>query len=73
MALPDRDDADAADSDRLFLDHSYLTYIIPAATHFAPEDALQPGGIPFPDQLSAVEQREQLFFGTYMNKACSRV
>ncbi|KAK0656354.1 TRAPP trafficking subunit Trs65-domain-containing protein [Cercophora newfieldiana] len=61
MAIPSQQD-EAADSDRAFLEQSYLTYIIPAATQFVPEDALQQGETPFQDQLSAIEQREQLFF-----------
>ena len=62
MAIPGQDGS--GDSDRAFLESSYFTYIIPAATNFVPEDALRPGDTPFPDQLSAIEQREQLFFGT---------
>jgi len=62
MAVPGQ--GDTGDSDRSFLEHSYLTYIIPAATAFVPEDAFLSRDTPFQDQLSAIEQREQLFFGT---------
>ncbi|KAK0633506.1 TRAPP trafficking subunit Trs65-domain-containing protein [Immersiella caudata] len=60
MAIPSKDEV--SDSDRAFLENSHLTYIIPAATQFTPEKALQRGELPFQDQLSAIEQREQLFF-----------
>ncbi|KAK4453004.1 TRAPP trafficking subunit Trs65-domain-containing protein [Podospora aff. communis PSN243] len=60
MAVPSKDET--SDSDRSFLENSSLTYIIPAATQFAPEETLQQGKTPFQDQLSAIEQREQLFF-----------
>jgi hypothetical protein len=53
---------DAADT---FLEQSYLTYIIPSATHFSPEEALTQGEGEgsVEGKISSIEQREQLFFG----------
>ena len=74
MALPDPNDAadvaDVADVADAFLEQSYLTYIIPFATAFSPEEALgqgtgagaAPGAIEA--AISSIEQRDQLFFGT---------
>ncbi|KAL2260426.1 hypothetical protein VTK26DRAFT_5567 [Humicola hyalothermophila] len=47
-----------------FLEHSYLTYIIPFATNFNPEEALRQGAGSLESRIANIEQREQLFFGT---------
>jgi hypothetical protein len=69
MALPDQtsngpgEAAGVADSEA-FLEQSYLTYIIPFATNFSPESALQQGAGSVESTISNIEQRDQLFFGT---------
>ncbi|KAK4242366.1 TRAPP trafficking subunit Trs65-domain-containing protein [Achaetomium macrosporum] len=55
---------DAADT---FLEQSYLTYIIPSATHFSPEQALSQGECSVEGKISSIEQREQLFFDETVN------
>ena len=54
---------DASDAGRAFLEHSYLTYIIPHTTEFDCEKPLQPGEDSYRDKFSGVEQRDMLFFG----------
>lgn len=75
MALPDSNGAnEAADGAEAFLEQSYLTYIIPAATGFSPENALRPGAGTVESAISGIEQREQLFFGTrFAHCSCSSV
>lgn len=75
MALPDSNGAnEAADGAETFLEQSYLTYIIPSATSFDPEDALRPGAGAVESTISGIEQREQLFFGTrFAHCSCSSV
>ncbi|KAK3901486.1 TRAPP trafficking subunit Trs65-domain-containing protein [Staphylotrichum tortipilum] len=71
MGLPDPNDDNAGDVVHVadaFLEQSYLTYIIPFATAFSPQEALgqgagagaSPGAIEA--AISAIEQRDQLFF-----------
>ncbi|KAK4154616.1 TRAPP trafficking subunit Trs65-domain-containing protein [Chaetomidium leptoderma] len=55
----DPDGADVADT---FLEQSYLTYMIPFATNFNPEESLQQSAGPVESNISSIEQREQLFF-----------
>ncbi|KAL2132636.1 hypothetical protein VTI74DRAFT_3575 [Chaetomium olivicolor] len=63
MALPDPDRADnTADVADVFLEQSYLTYIIPSATKFSPEEALRQGEDSVESRISRIEQRDQLFF-----------
>ncbi len=81
MALPDpNDDAgDVVDVADAFLEQSYLTYIIPFATAFSPEEALGQGtgagAAPSAIEaaISAIEQRDQLFFGTRFAPCFSRL
>jgi hypothetical protein len=67
MAVPDHDPVDAANpapaAPDAFLEESYLTYIVPFATRFDPREAFRqvPGSVE--RSISAVEQRDQLFFG----------
>ncbi|KAK3310396.1 TRAPP trafficking subunit Trs65-domain-containing protein [Chaetomium strumarium] len=56
--------SDAADT---FLEQSYLTYIIPSATHFSPEEVLRQGGGSVEGKISNIEQRQQLFFDETVN------
>jgi hypothetical protein len=63
MAVPDPDVAGDPVADA-FLEQSYLTYIIPFATEFNPEDALRSGTGSIESKIAGIEQREQLFFGT---------
>ncbi|KAK1757478.1 TRAPP trafficking subunit Trs65-domain-containing protein [Echria macrotheca] len=60
MAVPDLDEA--GEDGASLAQHSYLSYFIPAATNFSPEDHLQTGEEPIQDKLGAVEQRDLLFF-----------
>lgn len=46
-----------------FLDRSYLTYIVPSATHFKLEEALGNTAAQFRPRFDAVDRREWLFFG----------
>ncbi|KAK4250817.1 TRAPP trafficking subunit Trs65-domain-containing protein [Corynascus novoguineensis] len=65
MALPDPDGARADDTTPVadtFLEQSYLTYILPFATKFSPEEALQQAGGSIEERISSIEQRDQLFF-----------
>ncbi|KAK4044529.1 TRAPP trafficking subunit Trs65-domain-containing protein [Parachaetomium inaequale] len=65
MALPDPNGAgagDTADAADAFLEQSYLTYIIPFATEFNPEEALQRDGASVESNIAGTEQRDQLFF-----------
>ncbi|KAK4190524.1 TRAPP trafficking subunit Trs65-domain-containing protein [Podospora australis] len=63
MAVPDQDGAaDAHDLTDGFLESSHLTYIIPFATQFSPEEALQQGQGNFESKLAGIEQRDRLFF-----------
>ncbi|KAL2178714.1 TRAPP trafficking subunit Trs65-domain-containing protein [Thermothelomyces heterothallicus CBS 202.75] len=65
MALPDPNGARADDTLPVadaFLEQSYLTYIIPFATNFSPEEALQHAGNSIEGAISSIEQRDQLFF-----------
>ncbi|KAL2199808.1 TRAPP trafficking subunit Trs65-domain-containing protein [Corynascus similis CBS 632.67] len=65
MALPDPDGARADDTTTVadtFLEQSYLTYILPFATKFSPEEALQQAGGSIEGRISSIEQRDQLFF-----------
>jgi hypothetical protein len=67
MALPDPNGASAGDTPdaaAAFLEQSYLTYIIPFATKFDPEEALQRDGASIESNIAGTEQRDQLFFGT---------
>ncbi|AEO65868.1 uncharacterized protein THITE_2113427 [Thermothielavioides terrestris NRRL 8126] len=61
MAVPDPDVAGDPVADA-FLEQSYLTYIIPFATEFNPEDALRSGTGSIESKIAGIEQREQLFF-----------
>ncbi|SPQ18864.1 d9478caa-aec2-4792-b35a-30859aed1fc9 [Thermothielavioides terrestris] len=61
MAVPDPDVAGDHVADA-FLEQSYLTYIIPFATKFDPEDALRSGTGSIESKIAGIEQREQLFF-----------
>jgi hypothetical protein len=78
MALPDPNGisevADVADGADAFLEQSYLTYIIPSATRFSPDEILQQsrgGEQSVESAISGIEQRQQLFFGTRFAR-CSR-
>ncbi|KXX77030.1 hypothetical protein MMYC01_206114 [Madurella mycetomatis] len=65
MALPDPDSIGPGDADIVadaFLQQSYLTYIIPFATNFDPEDALGRGEGSVESKISNIEQRDRLFF-----------
>ncbi|KAL2158521.1 hypothetical protein VTH06DRAFT_4288 [Thermothelomyces fergusii] len=66
MALPDPS-SPLADDDALpvadaFLERSYLTYIVPFATDFRPEEALRDAGNSIAGAIAGIEQRDQLFF-----------
>lgn len=66
MALPDPDSIgpdDVGIAADAFLQQSYLTYIIPFATNFDPEDALGRGENSVESKISNIEQRDRLFFG----------
>lgn len=54
---------EGADSDPLPED-CYLSYLVPSSTAFDPQQALDTAGDSFANRLAAVEQRDQLFFGT---------
>jgi hypothetical protein len=80
MALPDPDGAETGHGDGggqvgdtvdSFLQQSYLTYIIPFATHFSPEEALGQGEGSVESKIAKIEQRDQLFFGMRFAR-CSR-
>ncbi|KAL2269968.1 hypothetical protein VTJ83DRAFT_2152 [Remersonia thermophila] len=45
-----------------FLQNAYLTYIVPFATRFDPREAFRPASGSVESSISAVEQRDQLFF-----------
>lgn len=62
MAVPPQDDALDAGLD--FLEHSYLTYMIPFATSFSPEQDIKQKPSSNVSILDNIEQRESLFFGT---------
>jgi hypothetical protein len=47
-----------------FLEQSYLSYVVPATTNFAPERALKDLEATKQSPLDGIEQREWLFFGT---------
>jgi hypothetical protein len=69
MAVSDQHSNRPGDASRVadseaFLEQSYLTYIIPFATNFSPESALQQGAGSVETIISSIEQRDQLFFGT---------
>ncbi len=49
--------------DQQFIDHAYLTYIVPFATNFKLEQALGQGDEPNRSLFDSIEQRESLFFG----------
>lgn len=67
-----RDTGDVPDVADAFLNQSYLTYIIPSTTKFDPEEALQQDGGSIESNISSIEQRDQLFFGTrFANCSCS--
>lgn len=76
MALPDpsgttqaEDTLPIADA---FLEQSYLTYIVPFATNFSPEEAFRDVGNSIEGAISSIEQRDQLFFGTrFARCSCS--
>jgi hypothetical protein len=61
MANPSSYAKDPLDLD--FVDKSSLTYFIPRATDFAPDQVLKDGNLPPGQLLDAIEQRESLFFG----------
>ncbi|KAK4232265.1 TRAPP trafficking subunit Trs65-domain-containing protein [Podospora fimiseda] len=61
MALPDGA-GDAGDANDGSLGNSHLTYIIPFATKFDPEEALKQGEGSFESKLANIELRDQLFF-----------
>ncbi|KAK3990318.1 TRAPP trafficking subunit Trs65-domain-containing protein [Cladorrhinum sp. PSN332] len=61
MALPDGA-GDAGDANDGSLENSHLTYIIPFATKFDPEDAFKQGEGSFESKLANIELRDQLFF-----------
>jgi hypothetical protein len=64
MAVADPNDAgETAHVPDAFLEQSYLTYIIPFATDFSPEAALQQGAGSVESHIANIEQRDQLFFG----------
>jgi hypothetical protein len=68
-----RDTADVPDIADVFLEQSYLTYIVPSTTKFDPKEVLQDGGS-IESNISSIEQRDQLFFGTrFANCSCSSV
>lgn len=46
-----------------FLEHSYLTYIIPFATNFDPEQDLRRTKPSKTSPIDSIEKRESLFFG----------
>lgn len=73
MALPHLDDASggAGDAADTFLQQAYLTYIIPFASDFDPEEALSRGEDSVESKIANIEQRDQLFFGTRF-AGCSR-
>lgn len=66
MAVADPEGAHAAGADAAdgFLEHAHLTYFVPFATDFRADDALRDGAGPVESRLAAIEQRDQLFFGT---------
>lgn len=75
MAVADPDGSSTTDAGHgapdAFLEHSYLTYIIPFATNFDPKEALQQGTGSLETKIANVEQRDQLFFGMRF-APCSR-
>ena len=46
-----------------FVQNSYLTYLIPFATEFEVEKALEASGEPPESFFESIEDRESLFFG----------
>lgn len=69
-----RDPVDVPDVADAFLEQSYLTYIIPSTTKFDPKEVLQQNGGSIESNISSIEQRDQLFFGTrFANCSCSSV
>ncbi|KAK3301119.1 TRAPP trafficking subunit Trs65-domain-containing protein [Chaetomium fimeti] len=56
------DTVDVPDVADAFLEQSYLTYIIPSTTKFDPEEALRQDGSSIENNISSIEQRDQLFF-----------
>lgn len=58
-----RDHAVARQTSSAFVDDSFLTYFILSATDFSFEDIQNLSGDSFQAKLSALERREQLFFG----------
>lgn len=53
-----------ADSDAPLPEDCYLSYLVPSSTAFDPQESLDTAGDSFANRLAAVEQRDQLFFGT---------
>lgn len=67
MAVTDTDshhNHEGADSDAPLPEDCYLSYLVPSSTAFDPKQALDTAGDSFANRLAAVEQRDQLFFGT---------
>ncbi|KAL2020892.1 hypothetical protein VTK56DRAFT_7883 [Thermocarpiscus australiensis] len=69
MALADPDGTGAGagnasneDAADVLLEQSYLTYIIPFATNFNPDEALRQGQGSVESKIASIEQRDQLFF-----------
>ena len=63
MADPDSKEAHESNPDQLFLEQSYLTYIVPFATNFKLEEAIGQGDEPNQSLFASIEQREWMFFG----------
>ncbi|KAH8884557.1 hypothetical protein GQ53DRAFT_810885 [Thozetella sp. PMI_491] len=62
MAAPDPPSSDDRDLDQQFLEHAYLTYILPFATDFKLEKDLGHADEPAQSLFDSIEQREWLFF-----------
>ena len=54
---------EALDTGLDFLEHSYLTYTIPFATNFNPEQDLKQTQSSRGSPIDSIEKRESLFFG----------
>lgn len=66
MAVPDS--REASDPSLDFLEHSYLTYIIPFETDLNLEQALSSGRDSNKPLFDAIDQREWLFFGMLLTR-----